>query len=167
MPLCLITGGSACGKSTFAEGLLEACGVPRYYIAAMRPVSDWDRKRVARHRAAREGKNFITVEKYTDIGEIRLPEKGSALLECVCNLCANEMYSPDADKDAAAEKIIRDISALYAQCDTLFVITNEIGSDEPAGFSDYINAVGRINAALAERADCVYEVVCGIPLRIK
>ena len=48
--------------------------------------------------------------------------------------------------------------------------TNDVGSDirtYDEGTTAYIRALGRINAALADRADTVLEIVAGIPLLIK
>ena len=49
-------------------------------------------------------------------------------------------------------------------------MTNEIFSDgiEYDGETKrYMRALGRVNVRAAEMADAVYEVVCGVPLRIK
>ena len=47
------------------------------------------------------------------------------------------------------------------------VVTNDVSSDGrlyDEGTMAYIRALGRINAALAKRADTVCELVCGIPV---
>ena len=52
----------------------------------------------------------------------------------------------------------------------LIVITNDVGSDAGV-YSDetmrYVRALGRINIALAQMADNVYELVAGIPIVLK
>ena len=91
----LVIGGSASGKSEYAEGLVLASPHrPRYYIATMEPFDGEGRARVAKHRAMRAEKDFETVERYTGLASVRLPRRGAALLECVGNLAANELYSP-------------------------------------------------------------------------
>ena len=62
----LLTGGSACGKSSYAEQLVCSLPGPRYYLATMRPYSDHDQERIQRHRAQREGKGFITITTTAD-----------------------------------------------------------------------------------------------------
>lgn len=42
----LLTGGSACGKSTYAETLAVRLAAPRYYIATMRIFDDESQKRL-------------------------------------------------------------------------------------------------------------------------
>lgn len=168
--LILLTGGSGCGKSFFAESLCLRFSGPRYYLAAMRPYGDGSAAKIARHRAMRDGKGFATIERYTDLAGLALPARGTALLECVCNLTANEMFAPDGTLTDPVETVLTGIDALAAQCEHLVVVTNDVGSDignyDPATAA-YVRALGTINAALARRADCVCELVCGIPLILK
>jgi adenosylcobinamide kinase/adenosylcobinamide-phosphate guanylyltransferase len=166
----LITGGSGSGKSTFAESLAERLPPPRTYIAAMRPYDDESRIKIARHRRMRAGKGFLTVERETDVGSAALPGGGTVLLECLCNLTANEMFDAEGNARDVYEKILRDIDALERECETLLVVTNDVGGDGGGygeGTMRYVETLGRLNCALAERSTCVYELVCGIPLVVK
>lgn len=168
--LILLTGGSGCGKSSYAEALCSRLPKPRYYIAAMRPYGDGSEEKIGRHRRMRQGKGFETIERYTDLEHLTLPQRGTALLECVCNLTANEMFDAEGNYDDPCERVLAGVAALRRQSDTLVVVTNDVGSDGgtyDAGTNAYIAVVGRINAALAREADTVYELVCGIPLKLK
>ncbi len=168
--MILLTGGSACGKSAYAESLLSRLPAPRYYLAAMRPYGDDGAARIERHRRLRAGKGFITVERYTDFAQLILPARGSALLECICNLTANEMFDADGSFSDPFFAVMSGVQALLEQCGDLLVVTNDVGSDGggyDAATMAYVRALGRINAALAERADAVYELVVGIPLAVK
>lgn len=164
----LLTGGAACGKSSYAEQLALRLGSPRYYIASMQPYGEEGELRIRRHRAMRAGKGFQTIERYTDLQGLELPEQnGIVLLECLCNLTANEMFSPEAEGSDCVERVLSGVERLAGQCRQLILITNEIGGDG-GGYLDrsgeYIEALGRINQALARRADHVWEMVCGIPV---
>jgi len=173
----LLTGGSANGKSTYAEKLLSAMPSPRIYIAAMKPYGDGAEQKIARHREMRAGKGFISVEKYSDVGETEIPSGASALLECMCNLTANEMFDDDGNLLDAHDKILGDVKKLASKCENLIIVTNEVGSGAAKlektipGYNDlnlyYVNLLGRLNAELAENADEVYEVVVGIPVKLK
>ncbi len=104
--LVLITGGSKNGKSHIAEKIITSCELSRFYVATMEPFGEEAMVAIERHRRIRSGKNFITIEKYTDIQEIELPEQCAVLLECACNLCANEMFSKkekDSGRDRASD----------------------------------------------------------------
>ena len=163
----LLTGGSACGKSTYAEKIAVYFPRPRYYIATMQPYDDECLAKIARHREMRREKGFLTVERQRDVGGLALPERGTALLECMCNLTANEMFDAEGNRTDVYDKILRDIQLLAAQCENLIVVTNNVGSDVRAcdeATQAYVETLGRLNAALAREFDCVYELVCGIPL---
>ena len=164
----LITGGSKNGKSSIAEKILSAYAVPGYYIATMEPFGEEAETAIKRHREMRRGKGFVTVEKYTDVGEIMLPKGSGALLECVGNLCANEMFS--AGNEHPAEKILRDIEKLSETTEIFAAVTSQVGSDGisyPAETMNYIGEMGRINSGLGEMADVVIEAVFGLPVVLK
>ena len=48
--ITLMTGGSACGKSSYAESLAVRLNGPRYYLAAMQPYGEGGAEKIARHR---------------------------------------------------------------------------------------------------------------------
>ena len=60
--LTLVIGGSASGKSAYAESLCLQSPLPRTYLATMQVWDDECAARVARHRAMRAQKQFDTVE---------------------------------------------------------------------------------------------------------
>ena len=91
----LVVGGAASGKSEYAEQLiLRAGALPRYYVATMEPFGAEARARIARHRVLRAQKRFETIECPVGLSRVLLPARGAALLECLSNLAANELYSP-------------------------------------------------------------------------
>ena len=169
--LILLTGGSACGKSAYGEKMAVLGPKPLYYIAAMQPYDDECLRKIARHKELRKGKGFTTVERYTGVDSLHLPQTGgTALLECLCNLTANEMYiQPNSPVDPV-EKVLTGVENLRRQTDTLIVITNDVGSDNEEYSEEtraYIRYIGEINARVAAMADRVYELVAGIPLCLK
>lgn len=102
----LIIGGSGSGKSAYAEELLFSLtdAGKKYYIATMQVCDEESRRRVQKHRKQREGKRFDTIEQPVHVsGALTQMDAGkkSAMLECVSNLVANEMFA----KDIYAENI--------------------------------------------------------------
>ena len=175
--MSLIIGGSASGKSEYAESLICATKHGRnrdkiYYLATMKADGDESRRRIERHRRLREGKNFCTLEYPVNIGDADVGEGRNALLECVTNLVANEMFKDGrvVSADEVADKVTADIAALNGRLDRFFVVTGNVFA-EPGIYDEatdgYIRALAEINARLADMADEVIEVVCGIPVRIK
>lgn len=165
----LVIGGAASGKSGYAEGLVLASPCwPRYYIATMEPFGGEGRARVAKHRRMRADKKFETVECYTALASLHLRQRGAVLLECVGNLAANELYSPNGagNIEDAFAAIVDGVEALLSQCAGLVVVSNEVftgGNRYAEGTEDYLRLLARVNRALARRADRVCEVVCGLP----
>ena len=74
--ITLMTGGSACGKSSYAESLAVRLNGPRYYLAAMQPYGEGGAEKIARHRKMRRGKGFETIERYRDYASLELENKG-------------------------------------------------------------------------------------------
>ena len=166
--LILIIGGSGSGNSEIAENMAVNLGGRLTYIAAMEPRDEESVKRIERHRTARHGKGFETVERYTDIKGLNI--EGTALLECMSNLLANEMYSPDGAGENAVKEILAGIERLCNCCDNLVIVTNEVfsgGTEYDKDTKIYMKNLGCINRYIALMADAVYEVSCGIPDRIK
>ncbi|MGX8703502.1 MAG: bifunctional adenosylcobinamide kinase/adenosylcobinamide-phosphate guanylyltransferase [bacterium] len=168
--MILLTGGSACGKSSYAEELCLTTPLPRYYLASMKPYGGEGLRKIEKHRALRAGKGFVTIERYTDYASLQLPERGTALLECICNLTANEMFDDLGNITDPFEKVLAGVKALKEQCDLLVIVTNDVGSDIRTfdeSTTAYIQALGKINASLAAMADTVIEMVAGIPIVLK
>lgn len=166
--ITLVTGGSKSGKSAFAEKIAGNFSGKKYYIATMQPFGEEAFCAIERHKKMRAGKGFLTIEKYTDLAEINFEERGAVLLECMGNLCANEMFRNEIVNPV--DKIISGIKHLENISEKLVIVTNEVGSDgidySPETML-YIEYMGRINRNIGEFADNVIECVYGIPLALK
>ncbi|MDO5135269.1 MAG: bifunctional adenosylcobinamide kinase/adenosylcobinamide-phosphate guanylyltransferase [Eubacteriales bacterium] len=169
--LILVTGGSGSGKSAYGEGRVLSLGEGRrIYIATMNPYDIESKKRVERHRRLRAGKGFETVERYTGLQDLILPSGAVGLLECLSNLTANEMFSPEGAGEETVEAVLSGVESLKRQLSHLVIVTNEIFSDGEVYTEDtlrYQKYLGELNRRLAAAADEVTEVVCGIPIHRK
>lgn len=165
--LILVSGGSASGKSKYAEDL--AARTPpgeRIYVATMRVWDEESRRRVERHRAMRAGKGFRTEERPVHLDHMPVPAGAAVLLEDLSNLTANEWFGPEGPEGAEA-RVLSGVRRLKEAAACTVVVTNELFSDGVAydkETADYLAALARLNAAVAAEADRVYEVVCGIPV---
>lgn len=195
----LVTGGSGSGKSAFAEEYLMRLSTQaetKYYIATMQPFGEESLAKIRRHQRLRAGKGFTTIEQSRDLTKaaqriaklpnqfqeeavtINRPEnsvpfiRDTALLECMSNLVANEMFS-GADivsEDVVVGHILQGIKSLSAKVDELVIVSNNVfedGISYDATTQAYIRALGRINTEVAALADTVTEVVVGIPVPVK
>ena len=164
--IVLVTGGSGCGKSTWAEKLVTSLPEDnRFYIATMQVYDGESVKRVARHRAQRADKGFTTIECEKDLASADVPEGSTVLLEDLVNLMANEMFD-----SGDVERIVPALEALAKKCRHLVMVTNDVFSDGVTyaeSTQEYLRQLAAINTKAAQLADCVVEVVYSIPLCVK
>ena len=175
--ITLIIGGSGSGKSAYAEDYMISLSEEekKYYIATMQVYDVEGERKIERHRMLRSGKGFSTIEQPVDIEkavEKMEAGKGTALLECISNLTANEMFAGGVPitEEVVAKKIVKGIETLSEELTHLVIVSNNIFEDGKVYDKitmEYIRAMGRINEKLAELADEVVEVVVGIPLVVK
>lgn len=174
----LVTGGSGSGKSAYAEELVESLSkeeeilknTGRYYIATMKPFGSEAEKKIERHRRMRKEKQFSTVECYTSLDEVNVPEGCIVLLECMSNLVANELFEPDGAKENTVAAILGAVDKLSRHVKDLVIVTNEVfsdGLDYGMEMERYLSYLGTINQELAKRASKVVEVVYSIPIFVK
>ena len=183
-----VYGGSGSGKSAFAEQLVLSCGAERkYYVATMKVYGEEGRRKVARHQKLREGKGFVTIEQQTCIGSaarqiqqgaklalqgaVASGGKCAVLLECVMNLVANEMFTPEgvvAESEVVA-RVVEGLGELFSAADDVVVVSGNVfcdGVEYEESTKSYMRALAAVNAFVAQKADESFEVVAGIPLRI-
>lgn len=175
--ITLIIGGSGSGKSAYAEDYMISHSEEKkkYYIATMQVYDAEGERKIERHRMLRSGKGFSTIEQSVDIEkavEKMEAGKGTALLECISNLTANEMFAGEEPKteEVVVEKIMKGIKTLSKELTHLVIVSNNVFEDGKVYDNTtmtYIRAMGRINEKLAEIAEEVVEVVVGIPMVIK
>lgn len=175
--ITLISGGSGSGKSAYAEEYIVAVARERtkYYLATMQAFDPESQAKIKRHQQLRSGKGFVTVEQPVDIhkaAQQMCAGERTALLECMSNLAANEMFSGGEPlaASAVAEKILREIRALAQEVSHLVIVSNNVfedGVQYDETTMEYLRAMGNVNEGLAAMADEVIEVVVGIPVVIK
>jgi len=187
--IIFITGGARSGKSKFAETLLQNSS-DVIYIATAVPLDDEMKRRIEIHKQ-RRNKNWITVEAYNN-----LPDKLDAVirnkkditfnnivLDCITNMINNLMI---IDRDvkwddidyATVENIEKEITdkimdfLIYIENfkGSIIIVSNEVGMgivpDTPLCRS-FRDIAGRVNQIIAEKADEVYLLSSGIPMKIK
>ena len=169
--IALVSGGSCSGKSEYAERLAcaiaEETGAPRCYLATLMAYDEESFARIRRHREMRKDRQFITRECYTNLPAAEVPEGSVVLLDCVSNLVANEMFTPDGAGENAAGVIMEGISRIAVSARALVVVSDEVFADG-VRFDESTEAYRRILAEVArltaEQADLVVECAAGLPL---
>lgn len=187
--MILVTGGASSGKSAYAEQVACALPAPHFYLAAMKPFGEEGARRVARHRALRAGKGFITIECYDGLDDVaesvfeaspslscssgNLPVHGTALLESLGNVVANAQFANDgscATYEEALKTVMEGVASVAGAFENLVIVGDEVGGDGMRyddATETYIKLIGSAACAIAARCDVVVECVAGQPLIIK
>lgn len=169
--LTLIIGGARSGKSSLAEKM--ASRHERVLFVATAQAGDAEMAvRIAAHRATRPDK-WDTLEEPLDVAGALARQTGDydlVLLDCLTVWTANLMLEDESktpDYDASTNALLR----AYDDGDTSWVVvTNEVGlgvvppTDSGRAFRD---ALGRVNAVFARRADRVISMTAGLALDLK
>jgi adenosylcobinamide kinase/adenosylcobinamide-phosphate guanylyltransferase len=183
--LILITGGARSGKSTYAEQLARNLDRPVLYIATAIPFDTEMQERVAKHRARRPA-DWATWEGYRNLREVfdRRDQTYSVLLvDCLTILVSNwllergsagmenwEAVAPDELEQMIHIELQTFLDAAGQREATVIMVTNEVGAGivpENKLARLFRDIAGRINQTVAARADQVYLVVCGLPVKLK
>lgn len=180
--IILVTGGQRSGKSTYAEKIsLELSGSNKcIYMATAKVWDDEFAKRVALHKQ-RRGEQWINIEEEKFLSKHNVAGK-VVLVDCVTLWSTNFFFeiSTSQENESSGEKgnvVKRSLEAVkdefdkFTRQDATFVfVTNEIGL---SGVSDnkiqrqFTDLLGWLNQYIASKADEVYFMVSGIPIKIK
>jgi adenosylcobinamide kinase/adenosylcobinamide-phosphate guanylyltransferase len=180
--IILVTGGQRSGKSTYAEKMaLDLSGDNKcVYMATAKVWDDEFAKRVALHKQ-RRGEQWINIEEEKFLSKHNVAGK-VVLVDCVTLWSTNFFFeiSTSQENESSSEKgnvVKRSLEAVkdefdkFTQQDATFVfVTNEIGL---SGVSEnkiqrqFTDLLGWLNQYIASKADDVYFMVSGIPIKIK
>ena len=167
-PVTLILGGQRSGKSRLAETLIEDAAGGGLYLATAEARDGEMTDRIAHHRA-RRGPDWETIEEPLDIlGQIREhAAPGRPILVDCLTLWLSNLMEAGRDPDAEAEALALGLDGVAGP---VVFVSNEVGLGViPANAlaRAFVDAAGRINQRLAQRADRVVFPAAGLPLVLK
>lgn len=170
MPLTLLLGGARSGKSSLALRRAAAAGAPVVFIATAEALDTEMARRIARHRAERDP-SWATVEEPLDPAPALAEAQPGAcvVLDCLSFWVANLTQGgvTEADLIERAERMA-DLAA--GRVGETIVVGNEVGMGVVPEFElgrHFRDALGRVNAIWAERADEALLVVAGRTLALE
>jgi adenosylcobinamide kinase/adenosylcobinamide-phosphate guanylyltransferase len=161
--LTLILGGIRSGKSRTAAAL---AGGRVVFVATGQAADPEMAARIAEHRRLRPP-DWVTVEEPLRPSAARIPPDATVLLDSVDSLVSNWLLA-GADAAEAERRALAEVLSLPAtHC---IAVSCEVGlapvALHPLGRA-FQDALGRVNQALAARADRVLLCVAGIAVTVK
>ena len=152
--IVLVTGGCRSGKSAYAQHRAMAL-------------------RIAAHRQAREGQGWVTIEEPADLEGVlrRHAAMDVVLIDCLTLWINNLLYEAGRAGREMADPPCREmLDAAAACCGWVILVSNEVGlgivPENPLA-RRYRDLVGQANQLVAQRAEEVVLMCCGIPLVVK
>lgn len=195
MGLIFVTGGAKSGKSKFAEEMLLKLNNGKQknvYLATSLVFDEEMKEKVRLHKKRRQDKWF-TVETYknfenelSNFFENNDKIKNNMLVDCLTNMITNIIFeNQNIDWDnfekklyiQTLEKLNKDVKHsviellnVANQFENAIIVSNELGMGLVPSYplGRYFREIaGKMNQIVAEKADEVYLVVSGIPMKIK
>ncbi|UXN65987.1 bifunctional adenosylcobinamide kinase/adenosylcobinamide-phosphate guanylyltransferase [Phyllobacterium sp. A18/5-2] len=163
-----ILGGARSGKSSFAEGLIEASGLEAVYLATGKAWDDEMSARIGLHKA-RRGSAWTTIEVPLDlVGLLQSESAGNraVLVDCLTLWLTNLMMA-ERDIEAETAELVAVLPRLKGP---LVFVSNEVGLGivpENRMAREFRDHAGRLHQAVAGAAATVYFVAAGLPLKMK
>jgi len=173
--LVLVMGGVRSGKSTFAQRIAEAIGGAVLFVATAEAGDREMEERIAVHRKSRPA-GWDTLEEPVELAESLRPAMDRydvVLLDCLTLWVSNLLVRNEGRPDAEA-RTLACLHDLLHLCEdgraTWILVSNEVGMGvvppSPLGRT-YRDTLGRVNQAIASRADRVYWLMAGLALDLK
>lgn len=169
--LILIIGGVRSGKSDYAQKLASKSKKPVIYVATGEALDEEMKKRIEKHRKKRAD-NWKTIEEPKNVDKVILnlkEKKHLILIDCLTLLISNLILANLKEKEIL-KKVRNLLKVLKDKQFETVIVSNEVGMGVVPAHKlgrNFRDVAGRINQIIAQRADEVYFMISGIPLRIK
>lgn len=169
--LIFITGGVRSGKSQFALQIGKEYPSPKVYLATAQALDEEMAQRIKRHKESRP-LEWETIEEPKEIVKT-IKEEGEKfcliLIDCLTLWISNLLMA-----GWSGERILSETEDLLQACGqtrcSFIMVSNEVGwgivpDNESARF--FRDVAGMVHQKIAQKADEVYLMVCGLPHRLK
>ncbi len=165
-PVILVLGGARSGKSRFAESLLADHVGQRTYLATAEAGDEEMRERIRHHRERRAA-SWRTIEAPIDLATpIADAGEAAVLIDCL-TLWLSNLMAAGRDVDEATQGLCQALDRAKAP---VVLVSNETGLGivpDNALAREFRDNAGRLNQAIAARADRVFFIAAGLPLTLK
>ncbi|QEY12358.1 bifunctional adenosylcobinamide kinase/adenosylcobinamide-phosphate guanylyltransferase [Cellvibrio sp. KY-YJ-3] len=168
--ITLVLGGARSGKSRYAEQLASNSQLPVLYIATATALDEEMSARIAHHQTQRPSE-WALCECPLQLAETLARESQKPqciLVDCLTLWLNNQLFHyPQQDFSLLFKQLIDSLQNSQAQ---IIFVANEVGLGIiPLGeiSRQFVDEAGRLNQALAQRADTVFFIAAGLPLQLK
>lgn len=164
----LITGGQRSGKSSHAQNIALSLSSNPVYLATSRVWDEEHRKRIERHKAER-GKEWTNIEEEKELSKHDLKDR-VVLVDCVTLWATNYFFDLQSDVQLSLDALKTEFDLLIEQDASFIFVTNEIGMGEMSQNDiqrRFADLQGWLNQYIAKKADNVYLMISGIPMKVK
>lgn len=166
--IILVLGGARSGKSAFAEGLIDASGLKKAYLATGQVFDSEMESRVDLHKA-RRGSEWALVEEPVDLAGAlkRTAASDTAVLVDCLTLWVTNLMMADRYLAGESDELVETVHDLPG---TVVFVSNEVGLGivpDNAMARAFRDHAGLLHQAVAAVADEVYFVAAGLPLKLK
>ncbi len=167
--LALIVGGAKSGKSRLAQQLAEEQPEPRLYVATGEAKDAEMQARIRRHQEDR-GPSWQTWEEPLALGQALEQANGRfgvILVDCLTMWLSNLLAQGEAELARERQHLLAVLPTLATP---VILVSNEVGwGIVPANLlaRRFRDEAGLLHQELAQLADQVALVVCGLPVVLK
>lgn len=170
--IIFVTGGARSGKSDFAQDMAEKIEGKRVFVATAQAFDEEMAERIQKHQENR-GTRWDALEEPINLGgAIRsvLGQYKTILVDCLTVWMSNLLLEYQDQNERISEIVDDFFSGLSESDETIIVVSNEVGMGivpDNKLARDYRDQLGFLNQRMARRADDVYVLFSGIPVKIK
>lgn len=166
--IVLVIGGARSGKSVFAEGLAEASGLAKVYVATGQAFDREMSERISEHKQ-RRSTGWENVEDPFDLAGVlaKVAGDGKAVLVDCLTLWVTNLMLEDKDVIAESDSVLAVLPELQGH---IIFVSSEVGLGiVPDNYlaRSFRDHAGRLHQQIAAIADEVYFVAAGLPLKMK
>ena len=160
-------GGARSGKSTYAERLIEATGLPKIYVATAQAFDAEMQARIEEHRARRSG--WQTIDAPLELANVLHAQsgKGNAILVDCLTLWLTNLLMAEHDIASAFHVLL---GVLRRADHPIVLVSNEVGLGivpENALARAFRDHTGRLHQMIAAEAGQVHFIAAGLPIKLK
>ncbi|MEP3563744.1 MAG: bifunctional adenosylcobinamide kinase/adenosylcobinamide-phosphate guanylyltransferase [Marinobacter sp.] len=168
----LVTGGIRSGKTAMAEQRAQAAEEPVVYVATATAGDEEMAQRIRRHQQQRPAdwglkEEPLRLASVLDDWQAETANPPLLLIDCMSLWLSNLLFAGDEVFDQEREAFLR---AIERYSGSVVVVTNEVGLGT-IGMDPltrrFVDELGWLNQALAQRCDEVVMSVAGLPLTLK